>query len=107
MRDPYLYEDVPVLVNKLGIKDAKTLEQVEADITAFALADVDSVVADMPFSLLRLLAIHKHIFGDVYEWAGTFTPSQSSRVSVYLAVIPFAIHSRTILNATAVWLWRI
>jgi cell filamentation protein len=71
MRDPYLYDDAPVLVNKLGIKDAKALEQVEADITAFALADVDSVVADMPFGLPRLLAIHKHIFGDVYEWAGT------------------------------------
>ncbi|MDR0905596.1 MAG: hypothetical protein LBN00_05405 [Oscillospiraceae bacterium] len=57
MRDPYLYEDAPVLKNKLDIKDAKALEQVEADITAFALADVDNVVADLPFGLPRLLAI--------------------------------------------------
>ena len=31
MRDPYLYEDAPVLKNLLGIKDADTLEKAEAD----------------------------------------------------------------------------
>ena len=71
MRDPYLYEDVPVLKNLLDVKDAKILEQAEADITAFAITDVDSVVESEPFGLPRLLAIHKHIFGDIYEWAGT------------------------------------
>jgi cell filamentation protein len=71
VRDPYLYEDTPVLKNRLGIKDAKTLEQAEADITTFNLAEVDSAVAGLAFDLPRLLAIHKHIFGDIYEWAGT------------------------------------
>jgi cell filamentation protein len=70
MRDPYLYEDVSVLRNSLGIKDAKTLEKAESEITYFRLADVDNAVADLPFGLPRLLAIHKHIFGDVYEWSG-------------------------------------
>lgn len=31
MPDLYLYDDVPVLKNKLGIKDDKTLDLVEAD----------------------------------------------------------------------------
>lgn len=31
MTDMYLYEDVPVLRNKLGIKDEKTLDRVEAE----------------------------------------------------------------------------
>jgi cell filamentation protein len=70
MRDPYLYDDVPVLKNRLNIKDKELLERAEADITAFALAEVDNVVADMPFELPRLFAIHKHIFGDIFEWAG-------------------------------------
>ena len=50
--------------------NAKKLEQAEADITAFALTDVDGSVMTMPFDFLRLCAIHKHIFGDIYEWAG-------------------------------------
>ena len=31
MRDPYLYPDVPVLKNKLGIKTEKTLDLIEAE----------------------------------------------------------------------------
>ena len=31
MPDPYLYEDVPVLRNKLGIKTEKILDLVEAE----------------------------------------------------------------------------
>ena len=71
MRDPYLWEDAPALKNLLGIKDAKALEQAEADITYLRLYDVDGAVESMPFSLSRLLAVHKHIFGDIYGWAGT------------------------------------
>lgn len=31
MSDPYLYEEVPVLKNKLGIKNEKTLDRIEAE----------------------------------------------------------------------------
>ena len=31
MSDPYLYPDVPVLRNKLEIRDAKTLDLIEAE----------------------------------------------------------------------------
>lgn len=33
MRDPYLYDDVNVLKNLAGIKDAELLRKAEADIT--------------------------------------------------------------------------
>ena len=71
MRDPYLFEDVSVLKNRLGIKDAGALERAEADIAYVRLYVVDEVVQGKVFDLPRLLAIHKHIFGDIYEWAGT------------------------------------
>ena len=71
MRDPYLYDNTDVLKNLLDIKDSKILEQAEADITSIRLLDVDNKVENMHFDFSRLLAIHKHIFGDVYEWAGT------------------------------------
>ena len=71
MRDPYLYEDVPVLKNLLGLKVADALERAEADITSIKLLIVDGAVQASAFDLPRLLAIHKHIFGNVYDWAGT------------------------------------
>ena len=70
MHDPYLYDDAPVLRNLLNIKNAEALERAEADITYLRLYNLDGVVADMPFGLSRLLAIHKHIFCDIYAWAG-------------------------------------
>jgi len=71
MRDPYLYEDEPVLKNLLGIKNVDDLERAEADITSIRLLVVDGAVYGTEFDLSRLLAIHKHIFSDIYEWAGT------------------------------------
>jgi cell filamentation protein len=70
MRDPYLFDDADVMRNLLGIRDAEELERAEADITYFTLADVDGSVAALPFDLTRLLAIHKHIFKDIFDWAG-------------------------------------
>lgn len=71
MRDPYLYEDVDVLKNKLGIKDPEKLENAEAAITLGNLADVEKFAIG-EFSIEKLKDIHKHIFGDIYEWAGEF-----------------------------------
>ena len=76
MRDPYIYDDVPVLKNLLGIKDAEELERAEADITYLRLYEVDGAIQLAAFDLPRLLAIHKHIFGDIYEWAGTIRTIQ-------------------------------
>ena len=35
MRDPYLYDDVAVLRNKLGIKSQALLDEAEADYVAY------------------------------------------------------------------------
>lgn len=40
MRDPYLYSDVNVLVNRAGIKDAEVLRKAEADITNLAMTAI-------------------------------------------------------------------
>jgi len=71
MRDPYHFEDAPVLKNLLGIKDADELERAEADITYLRFYDIDGMIKLPTFDFDRLLAIHKYIFSDVYEWAGS------------------------------------
>lgn len=70
MRDPYLYDDVPVLKNKLNIKDADKLEAAEADITFIKLLSIDKLNQGQNLDFNYVKAIHKHIFEDIYPFAG-------------------------------------
>ena len=71
MADMYLYEDVPVLRNKLGIKDEKTLDSVEAEQSrAYMMLLYEKVFED--FSAEGLCEIHRFLFGDIYDWAGEY-----------------------------------
>ncbi len=70
MRDPYLYEDVDVLKNKLGIKEQDLLDDAEADYVVYRLKDlaINSLPGD--YHTDHFLKIHFVIFQDVFEWAG-------------------------------------
>lgn len=71
MSDPYLYEDVPVLRNKLGIKTEKTLDLVEAEQSRANMM----LLYDRPFSDFSpngLREIHRCLFEDIYDWAGEY-----------------------------------
>lgn len=68
--DPYLDEHSGILKNRFGITDQAELDRVEATfglVRAYEL--VENPVAGK-FDLAHLQAIHKRLFGDVYEWAG-------------------------------------
>lgn len=71
MADPYLYEDVPVLKNKLEIKDGKTLDLVEAEQSRMNMMLLYEEGFE-DFSPSGLQHIHRYLFGDLYEWAGAF-----------------------------------
>jgi len=70
MRDPYLYEDIDVLKNKLAIRSAEELTEAEANITYLLFLAIDKEFEQMPFDFSRLCAIHRYLFGDIYDWAG-------------------------------------
>lgn len=71
MPDPYLYADVPVLRNKLGIKDEDTLDLVEAEQSrANMMLLYERGFSD--FSPAGLCSIHRFLFGDIYDWAGEY-----------------------------------
>lgn len=71
MADLYLYDDVPVLRNKLDIRDGDTLDVVEAGISrANMMLLYESGFRD--FSPEGLCAIHRALFEDIYEWAGRY-----------------------------------
>lgn len=71
MADLYLYDDVPVLRNSLGIKDENTLDQIEAEQSrANMMLLYERGFHD--FTPSGLCEIHHFLFGDLYDWAGKY-----------------------------------
>lgn len=66
MKDPYLYPGTPVLANKFGIKNQRQLERTES----FFFLLRSSSVPEGKFDYDHLKSIHRHLFSDVFEWAG-------------------------------------
>jgi cell filamentation protein len=58
------------LKNKLGITDPQQLATVEADLTAFRLAELRTAPIRGGFDSLHLQEIHRHVYQDLYDWAG-------------------------------------
>ena len=71
MSDFYLYDDVPVLRNKLGIKNEKALDLVEAEQSRANMMLLYERGFD-DFSPEGLRTIHRTLFEDVYDWAGEY-----------------------------------
>ena len=70
-KDPYLYDDVPVLKNLPGIKNSEELKRVEGDLTRMSMAIAYAKEYEK-FNMQTLCDIHRTIFGGLYEWAGEF-----------------------------------
>ena len=68
--DHYIDPASGVLKNRLGITDAAMLEATEADFVAARSRELSQTPLKGGFDLAHLQAIHRHLFGDVYEWAG-------------------------------------
>ena len=66
-RDYCYPPDFIVLRNRLGIRVARTLDAAERQFVAQRLLEV---VPTGEFDLAHLKAIHRHLFQDVYDWAG-------------------------------------
>ena len=65
--DPYCYPDTTVLINRLGFRDQAKLDAFEAEVTA------ERATQPLPaggLSYRHYRAIHRHLFQDVYAWAG-------------------------------------
>jgi cell filamentation protein len=66
--DPYTYENSTVLIHKFGLRGQSELDDFEAEITN-ARAGEPLPEGDLDFA--HFCAIHRHLFQDVFEWAGT------------------------------------
>jgi cell filamentation protein len=65
--DPYCYPGTTVLINRLGLRKQSELNFFESEVSA------ERAAQPLPagrLSYAHYRAIHRHLFGDVYVWAG-------------------------------------
>jgi cell filamentation protein len=73
--DDYCYPGTTVLKNKLNLTDADELADFEAEVSD-ARADEEAAAGDLDYAHFK--AIHRHLFQDVYDWAGE---ARTARIS--------------------------
>lgn len=69
--DPYLDDETGILRNLLGAKTGDELKDLEAQIVFANELELEEVGVRRTSDLVELLAIHRQLFGNVYDWAGT------------------------------------
>ena len=67
----HCYPNTTVLINKLGIQDQSELNSVERQFVLLksSQAEQETIFKNIDFNFYKEL--HKQLFGDLYEWAGT------------------------------------
>jgi len=63
----YKYPGTDTLRNKFGIRDSRLLDTVERALVG---TRIDELPPAGNFDLVHLQAIHRHLFQDIYDWAG-------------------------------------
>ena len=66
----YCYEGTACLINKFGIRDEKALDAAEGIITASNASLLEQQPMPGWYNFAHYKAIHRFLFGDIYEWAG-------------------------------------
>lgn len=70
MDKTYCYPDTDILINKLDIHDQRQLLEAEIRIVSIRLYQLQVQPVSGNFDFKHLCSIHKHIFQDLYSWAG-------------------------------------
>lgn len=74
--DPYAYKDTDVLKNRAGLRDAALLEAFELEMTSVR---AEEPLPDGLFDPAHYRAVHRHLFQDVYDWAGRYRTVRTSK----------------------------
>ena len=80
MKDPYIQPN-GTLKNKLGIKEYDELNSAEKDIGFVKLIDIGESFKQK-YNKEYLKSIHKHIFEDIFDWAGEFRTVPIEKIEI-------------------------
>jgi len=92
-RDPYLYRTGGTLKNRLGLRDSVALERFELEMTG--LRSLEPLPVG-PLTAAHYRRLHRHLFQDVYAWAGRY---RTVRMSKGAAVFCFPEHVPAAMDA--------
>lgn len=73
------YPNSAVLINKLGIRDDRTLMQAESYYSAMRLMELENGIKFENVDFDFYLSIHKYLFQDIYDWAGQIRTTNISK----------------------------
>ncbi|WP_226341913.1 Fic/DOC family protein [Sphingomonas sp. NIC1] len=85
--DPYTYPGTDTLRNKLGITDDKTLTEAERRLTLARGAEAARLTFSPDAEGYR--ALHRHLFQDLYEWAGQDRTVNIAKGGSRFAAVPY------------------
>lgn len=74
--DPYCYKGTFVLKNKAGLRDAGALEGFELEMSALR---AEEPLPHGRFGPAHYCAVHRHLFQDVYRWAGRYRTVRTAK----------------------------
>jgi cell filamentation protein len=74
--DPYAYTGTTVLKNLLNIRDQAELEAFELEISTLR---SEEPLPGGDFGPAHYCSVHRHLFQDVYEWAGLYRTVRTSK----------------------------
>ena len=90
-KDPYIDATTGILRNLLGVANADELERAEARIASIAITKVITKNHPAPTDLTPefFLAIHKQLFGVIYDWAGQLRTVEVSKGTTSFARVEY------------------
>ena len=100
MDDPYLLPGTSVLRNRLGITDPIELHQYEFEATFTRQVELDARRLPGNYDLDHLRAVHRHLFQDVYDWAGEIRTVDIAKDRSLFALARFITDAATDLFGT-------
>jgi cell filamentation protein len=74
--DPYCYRGVDCLKNRLGLRDPGTLQAFELEMSTLR---AEEPLPSGRFGSAHYRRIHRHLFQDVYTWAGRYRTVRTAK----------------------------
>ncbi|MBT2293751.1 Fic family protein [Paenibacillus albidus] len=88
MSEAYLYPGTNVLVNLAGLRDQELLDIFERNRSALRLMELQAKPIQGNFDLKHLQTIHKHLFQDVYPFAGNIRTTNIGKDNFWFSDYP-------------------
>lgn len=94
----YCYPDTDILINKLNIKDKKSLFLVEKELTSIRLQELQQQPIIGQFDFAHLKKIHKYIFQDIYKWAGEIRTVEIGKGNLFCTTPCIQSYGESVFN---------